>query len=259
MAGWGYIAAVAATICGLAAARADEVSVKAALAKPNLRSYVGLSSYYGPGFDGRLTADGEVFNMHGLSAAHKTLPIPSYARVTNLSNGRSVIVRINDRGPYIAGRMLDVSARVARLLNYHGGLEKVRLDYLGMAGPQGADDQRALMATLKTGDAPVAVAKADGVTAVPRSAPLAFAESKRAAPAAAALEAAVRPVAPPPPAPEPLGVAAKLDASVRQLETALEEGRHAADQVAKRAVDGLSPYGQLVVSPFKPMMQASSN
>ena len=137
--------------------------------------------------------------MHGLSAAHKTLPIPSYARVTNLSNGRSVVVRINDRGPYIAGRMLDVSARVARLLAYHGGMERVRLDYLGMAGPEGADDQRALLASLKTGDEPVAVAHAkpadDGVSVAARSAPaLAFAEAKPRAPAAAALEAAVRPI-----------------------------------------------------------------
>ncbi len=196
--------------------------------------------------------------MHGLSAAHKTLPIPSYARVTNLSNGRSVIVRINDRGPYVAGRMLDVSARVAHLLAYHGGLETVRLDYLGMAGPEGAEDQRALMATLKTGDEPIAVAKAkpaeDGVTVATRSAPaLAYATAKPKAPAAAALEAVVRPVAPP--TSEPLGLATKLDASLRQLESALEAGRKTAEQAAK----SISPFGELVISPFKglrPMIEA---
>jgi rare lipoprotein A len=253
---WGAIAAIAATLCGSAAAKADEISVKAALAKSSLRSTVGMSSYYGPGFHGRPTADGEIFDMRGLTAAHKTLPIPSYARVTNLHNGRSVIVRINDRGPYVFGRMLDVSARVAHLLEYRGGLEKIRLDYLGMAGPEGADDQRALLATLKTGEEPIAVAKAkpaeDGVTVATRSAPaLAFADAKPQAPAAAALNAAVRPVAPPP---EPLGLAAKLDASVRQLEAALETGRKSAEQAAKsagQAVKSVSPFGELVIAPFK--------
>ena len=253
---WGVIAAVAASICGIAAANADEVSVKAALAKPSFRSLIGVSSYYGPGFHGRPTADGEIFDIHGLTAAHRTLPIPSYARVTNLRNGRSVIVRINDRGPFLAGRMLDVSTRVAHLLNYHGGLETVRLDYLGMAGPDGAEDQRALLATLKTGDEPVAVAKAkpaaeDGVTVATRSAPaLAYAAPKPQAPAAAALDAAVRPVAPPSPEP-PLGLAAKLDASVRQLEAALEAAHRSAERAAR------SPFGELVVAPFKPLVEAA--
>jgi rare lipoprotein A len=265
---WGVIAAIAASICGLAAAEADEVSVKAALAKASLRSQVGVSSYYGPGFNGRPTADGEIFDMHGLSAAHKTLPIPSYARVTNLRNGRSVIVRINDRGPYVAGRILDVSERVAHLLNYHGGLETIRLDYLGMAGPDGADDQRALLATLKSGDEPIAVAKAkpaaeDGVTVATRSAPaLGYASAKPSAPAAAALAAAVRPVAVAPPSPAPLGLAAKLDASVRQLEAALEAGRKSAEQGAEQAAKAVSPFGELVVAPFKslkPLVEASRN
>lgn len=234
--------------------------MKAALARPSLRSIVGLSSYYGPGFNGRATADGETFDMHGLSAANKTLPIPSYARVTNLRNGRSVVVRINDRGPYVAGRMLDVSARAARVLAFHGGLERVRLDYLGMAGPDGAEDQRALLASLKTGDEPVAVAAAkpaeNGVSIVERSVPaLGYAEAKPAAPAAAALQAAVRPV--PAPALEPLGAAAKLDASVRQLEAALEAAHRSADSAAKAVVGKLSPYGELVLAPFKPIVEAA--
>ncbi len=126
---WGAIAAIAATIAGGAvSARADQAAVSAALTRRPFTSAVGISSYYGPGFHGRPTATGEIFDMHGLSAAHKTLPIPSYARVTNLHNGHSVIVRINDRGPYVGGRMLDVSERVARLLGFNGGLERVRLD-----------------------------------------------------------------------------------------------------------------------------------
>ena len=125
--------------------------------------------------------------MHAITAAHKTLPLPCYARVTNLRNGRSVVVRVNDRGPYIEGRMLDVSERVAKLLAYHGGLERVRVDFLGMAGPAGAADQRMLMASLKTGAARDAVARAkprdDGVTVAERSAPaLGFAEEPAQAP-----------------------------------------------------------------------------
>lgn len=251
----GAIAAFAATIGSVAPATADEASVSSALSRHAQASFVGLSSYYGAQFHGRRTADGEVFNMHGLSAAHKTLPLPCYARVTNLGNHRSVVVRINDRGPYVSGRMLDVSARVAQLLAFNGGLQRVRLDYLGMAGPAGDEDQQALLASLKTGAEPVAVAAAkppeDGVTVAERSAPaLAYTDAKPRAPAAAALEAAVRP---PIAAPEPLGVAAKLDASVRQLETALET----AHQTAARAVTSLSPYGALVIAPFKPLIEAA--
>ena len=79
------------------------------------------------------------------------MPLPSYARVTNLSNDRSIVVRVNDRGPFIRGRILDVSARVAKLLDFSGrGLVKVRLDYIGKAPPAGADEP-ALLASLQTG------------------------------------------------------------------------------------------------------------
>jgi rare lipoprotein A len=251
----GLFAALAVSLLGLASASADEVSVAAAASGHVLSSTVGVSSYYGPGFHGLRTADGEIFDRYGLSAANKTLPIPCYARVTNLVNGRSVIVRVNDRGPYVGGRILDVSERTARLLQFNGGLSRVRLDYLGKAGPPGADDQRALFASLKTGAEPTMIAKAkrpseDGVSVATRSAPaLAYAEPKPLAPAAAALDAAVRPVAPPPQ--EPLGLAAKLDASVRQLEAALEAAHRSAERVAK------SPFGELVVAPFKPLIEAS--
>ena len=258
-----------------ASATADEASVHAALPHRKLSSVVGVSSYYGAAFHGRRTADGERFDMHGLTAAHKSLPIPCYARVTNLSTGRSVVVRVNDRGPYIRGRMLDVSERVAHLLHFHGGLARVRLDYLGKAGPAGAAEQRALLASLKTGDEPIAVAKAEpkrhlqpehksgsdeGVTVAERSAPaLAYsgASSASSAPAAAALAAAVRPI----PVIAPLSVAAKLDASVRRLETALESAHQGAieagRQTALRAVKTLSPYGGLVIAPFKKLVEAS--
>jgi rare lipoprotein A len=126
---------------------------------------VGLASWYGSDFHGHKTADGEIFNMHALSAAHRTMPLPSYARVTNLSNGRSIVVRVNDRGPYIGGRMLDVSARVAELLAFnHVGLAKVRLDYVGKAPPAGSDEPK-LLASLRVGGAPAFAALTPPVVA----------------------------------------------------------------------------------------------
>ncbi|MCT8974150.1 septal ring lytic transglycosylase RlpA family protein [Microbaculum marinisediminis] len=103
---------------------------------------VGLASWYGRDFHGRKTANGEVFDMADLSAAHPTLPLPTYARVTNLENGRSVVVRINDRGPFAHNRLIDVSKRTAELLDFHNdGTAKVRVQYVGMAPLEGNDGQ----------------------------------------------------------------------------------------------------------------------
>jgi len=78
----------------------------------------GIASWYGTKFHGRLTSNGEVYNMYGMTAAHKTLPIPSYARVTNVENGSSVVVRINDRGPFHGARLIDLSYVAAMKLGY---------------------------------------------------------------------------------------------------------------------------------------------
>ena len=111
----------------------------------------GLASWYGNDFHGRLTANGEVFDMASLTAAHPTLPMPSYARVTNLRNGKSLIVRVNDRGPYHGNRLIDVSNKAAELLEFKGnGVAKVRVEYVGRAPLEGSDD-RQLLATLRTG------------------------------------------------------------------------------------------------------------
>ena len=97
-------------------------------------SAVGMASWYGAAFHGRRTANGEVYDMASLSAAHPTMPLPSYARVTNLGNGYSVIVRVNDRGPYHAGRVMDVSSRVADVLDMKAmGTARVKVDYVGPA------------------------------------------------------------------------------------------------------------------------------
>src|ERR1700676_4671683 len=111
----------------------------------------GLASWYGDDFHGRLTANGEVFDMGSLTAAHPTLPMPCYARVTNLSNGKSLIVRVNDRGPYHGNRLIDVSNKAAELLEFKGnGVARVRVEYVARAPLEGSDD-RQLIATLRTG------------------------------------------------------------------------------------------------------------
>jgi peptidoglycan lytic transglycosylase len=111
----------------------------------------GIASFYGNDFHGRLTANGEVYDMHGISAAHPTLPMPCYVRVTNLANYRSLIVRVNDRGPYVANREIDLSIKAAELLGFRGhGVARVRVEYVGRAPLEGADD-RMLMATLREG------------------------------------------------------------------------------------------------------------
>jgi rare lipoprotein A len=102
-------------------------------------SAVGTASWYGPGFHGRRTAVGETFDMEALTAAHPTLPLPSTVRVTNLANQRSVTVRVNDRGPFVGGRVIDVSAKTARALGFYDrGLARVKIDYVGPARREAA-------------------------------------------------------------------------------------------------------------------------
>ncbi|WP_420409343.1 septal ring lytic transglycosylase RlpA family protein [Hoeflea sp.] len=111
----------------------------------------GLASWYGPNFHGRLTANGEIYDQYHLSAAHPTFPLPSYARVTNKKNGNSVIVRVNDRGPFAHGRIIDLSSQAADLLDMkHEGVAAVRVQYVGRAPVEG-DDTRYLMASYQRG------------------------------------------------------------------------------------------------------------
>ncbi len=92
---------------------------------------VGFASWYGPDFHNKRTANGEIFDMDAMSAAHKTLPLPSIVRVTNLQNGRSLILRVNDRGPFVNNRLLDVSRKGAQLLGFaEQGTTKVRVELL---------------------------------------------------------------------------------------------------------------------------------
>lgn len=95
---------------------------------------VGIASWYGPSFYGKPTADGEIYDGDGLTAAHKTLPLPVNVQVTNLDNGKSLVLRVNDRGPFADGRIIDVSRHAAELLGfYEKGTARVRVTYLGRA------------------------------------------------------------------------------------------------------------------------------
>ncbi|WP_051011644.1 septal ring lytic transglycosylase RlpA family protein [Nitratireductor pacificus] len=116
---------------------------------------VGMASWYGDAFHGRLTANGEVYDMTHLTAAHPTMPLPSYARVTNMKNGSSVLVRVNDRGPFAHNRVIDLSKRAAEMLDYtHSGIAEVQVEYVGRAPLEGQDDQYLLASYRPGGAAP---------------------------------------------------------------------------------------------------------
>ncbi len=125
----------------------------------------GIASYYAEQFHGKLTADGEQFDMNAVTAAHKTLPLPSVVRVTNLENGRSLVVRINDRGPFVNGRIIDLSRRSAQLLGMERqGTARVRVQIL-------ADESHALASSLRhdssAAEPKIAAAPRTGVSAEP--------------------------------------------------------------------------------------------
>jgi rare lipoprotein A len=125
----------------------------------------GIGSWYGDEFAGKLTANGEIFDPELVTAAHKTLPMPSVVRVTNLDNGKSLVVRINDRGPFVAGRIIDLSREAARRIGYKdNGLARVRVQLL-------AEQSLRLEKLAKNGEFPTV----DGVssTAMPEVQPVA--------------------------------------------------------------------------------------
>lgn len=130
----------------------------------------GKASWYGPNFHGRLTANGEIYDQYALSAAHPTMPLPSYARVTNVDNDRSVIVRVNDRGPFSDKRIIDLSSRAAEMLGYkRQGVANVKVEYVGKARMDGHDEKfllasyRAHSSEPETGTSGTMVAMADDI------------------------------------------------------------------------------------------------
>jgi rare lipoprotein A len=104
----------------------QDTAPKSAHAKPY---QIGTASWYGEDFDGKQTASGEPYNMYDLTAAHPSLPLGTWVKVTNLRNREAVLVRINDRGPVVPGRIIDLSYSAARVLHFKDqGIQKVRLD-----------------------------------------------------------------------------------------------------------------------------------
>lgn len=148
--------------------------------KPVGYTAVGTASWYGEAFHGRRTANGEVYDRQGISAAHPTMPLPAYARVTNMLNNRSIIVRVNDRGPYHGGRVMDVSQKTAEALAFrHLGTARIKLEYLGQASLAGSDD-KLLLATLRTDGQPAAIPGTSARTMVASAAPVATGRSQSA-------------------------------------------------------------------------------
>jgi rare lipoprotein A len=140
---------------------------------PSDKGYVaeGLASWYGVNFHGRLTANGEVFDRDSIAAAHTTMPLPSYARVTNVQNGHSIIVRVNDRGPFHGNRIIDVSQRTAEALDFkRTGTARVRVEYVGRASPNGSDDN-ILLASLRTDGSPASLTGGPARTLVASATP----------------------------------------------------------------------------------------
>ena len=240
-------------------------------AEPDKYKAEGLASWYGDDFHGRLTANGEVFDMNSIAAAHPTLPMPSYVRVTNLDNKRSMVVRVNDRGPYHDNRVIDVSHRAADLLGFkNNGTARVRVEYVGRAPLEGSDDIQ-LASTLRMNGKPadastVMVASAGpmrGLTAanvpVPPSRPFDLGEpveEQQVAEVATLYQPVPAPAAPArvAAAPRPAAVAAPRPAVVA---AALPAPRPAAPaKSAKTAKPAAAPAGAVQVASLQPARTA---
>jgi rare lipoprotein A len=148
----------------------------------------GIASWYGEAFHENRTANGEIFNKNELTAAHRTLPMPSLARVTNLDNGRSIVVRINDRGPFAEGRIIDLSQRAAELLGFESqGTAKVRVQVL-------ADESKAIADAMRHYGSPQPVAVAANEAPPAAAAPVAPVTSQTLEPASNTIAMAPAPV-----------------------------------------------------------------
>jgi rare lipoprotein A len=211
----------------------------------------GIASWYGEQFHGRYTANGEVFDLNSVTAAHRTLPMPTIAQVTNLENGRTIQIRINDRGPYARGRIIDLSRRSAQLLGFEGqGTAKVRVRILvpetiqaaSLAGRSGGNDK--LLAANDTPRAAPVVPVTSAVLEPPPGAraappPLPSASQRVFAPPLPPVASAV-PQAPPP---EKVGLVA-----VRSTQIYIQAGAFTRQDNAQRAKSRLDPLGPVRVT-----------
>ncbi|HVI50216.1 MAG TPA: septal ring lytic transglycosylase RlpA family protein [Candidatus Sulfotelmatobacter sp.] len=211
-------------------------------------SETGIASWYGPDFHGKYTANGEVFDQNDVTAAHRTLPLPSFVRVTNLDNGRSLVVRVNDRGPFAHGRILDLSKRAAQLLGMEGtGTAKVKVEIM-------ADESRQLAAVMKAkqqlDEPPIAAAPRDAVVAENLPMP-----GKDASKPAQSPQPVVR-AAPPP---STVGAVVAPDSSqlakqevkqtaVKPTQIFIQAGAFSRFDNANRMNSALQPYGNSAIS-----------
>jgi len=192
----------------------------------------GLASWYGEAFDGKATANGEIFNLNELSAAHKTLPLPSVVEVSNLRNGRSLRLRVNDRGPYVDARIIDVSRRAAQLLGFEmAGTTPVRVRVLKDESIEVA--QAAMRG--QTGRVQLAAA--------PRSLPVEAAAPPRPAPPPVIqpVTAAPPPELAPPPRAEPLPPPVAVAAALPPPQPAAEPRRRWPSLIAQAHAEPLHP------------------
>jgi rare lipoprotein A len=158
---------------------------------------IGLASWYGDAFHGRRTANGEVYDRDSISAAHPTMPLPSYARVTNLRNNHSLIVRVNDRGPFAANRIMDVSRKTAEALDFRqSGTTRVKVEYIAAASLAGSNDEK-LLATLRL-DGPASIDDGRDRSLLAENAPYPVATADTRSSTSAAGDVASEPVAAPP-------------------------------------------------------------
>jgi len=218
----------------------------------------GIASWYGGEFHGHRTANGEVFDANALTAAHPTLPMPVNVRVTNLENGKSLVLRVNDRGPFRNGRIIDVSQRAAQLLGFYGkGTANVRVTYLARAdGPAGApqDTTTATAVATSAPTAAVQVASLDPLVATPATTPAPQPVSAESPPADIPLSDA--------PAPSPERLDARLETNADEPPAAttaavpavmhlyVQVGTFAIRENAERLKDRLSATGNPMISPI---------
>ena len=206
----------------------------------------GIASWYGPDFHGKFTANGEVYNMNDLTAAHPTLPLPSIVRVTNLDNGRSIVVRVNDRGPYVRGRIIDLSRRAAQLVGMIGtGTAKVRVQIL-------PDESRQAVLLAQQGEIPSAERIASAVpTEKVTAETLVPPPGVQAAPGPTTTAAPAWPAQPPP---APVVVASAQAAPLPAQATPVASTQPVASAtLAAPAAPGLSPISAAAAAAVDPV------
>ena len=217
----------------------------------------GVASWYGEPFHMKATANGELFDMAGVSAAHTTLPLPSMVEVTNLDNGKTLVVRVNDRGPFVGNRIIDLSREAARRLDFdRQGLAQVRVRYVGPApllGPDGGlryANARPYPTRLSPAVAAVRLPAvgADPVmelaTAIPRAAPVAASIQSEALPPLTGSAISDTPIAPAVRAPAVVPVEAVAGLRV-------QAGAFTSEVNARLAVSRLSPAGAASIEPLE--------